>query len=121
MSQPQCDHGDVDARLKQRHRRTMPNDVRRHSLLLQSGATGGCPVDRFPQQQMDSKSRQRFSTNARECARLLWLSQLAKPVPQNPRGPGPERYRAILSTLPMQLNIALRAEGDMALAKAGDL
>src|SRR5271156_1178475 len=71
MSQPQRDHGDVDARLKQRHRRTMPNHVWRHSLLLQSGATGGCPLDCFPQQQMDSKSCQRLSASARECHRLL--------------------------------------------------
>src|SRR5260370_21622994 len=99
----------------------MPNDVRRHSLLLQSGATGGCPLDRFPQQQMDSESCQRLSANARECHCLFWLSQLAKPVPQNPRGPGPQRYRAIFSTLPMQLTVALGTEGDMALAKTGYL
>jgi hypothetical protein len=40
VSHPQRDHGDVDARLKQRHRRTMPNDTRRHALFLKSGATG---------------------------------------------------------------------------------
>src|SRR6202034_3021204 len=71
MSQPQRAHGDVDARLKQRHRRTMPNHVWRYALFLKSGATRGCALTRFPHQQMDSEPCQRLSASARECHRLL--------------------------------------------------
>jgi hypothetical protein len=110
VSEPQPDHRDIYARLKQGHCGAVPDHVWRDTFIFQTGAVPRSLLHRVAQQQMNSEACQSCTSNTGECHRLVLLSQFAEPLLQDPSRSRPKRNRAILSTLPLQLNVALRAD-----------
>lgn len=54
VTEPQRDHGAVDARLQQLHRRTVPQDVRRHPLRLQRRTALASDLHMLRQKRLDA-------------------------------------------------------------------
>jgi hypothetical protein len=70
---------------------------------------------------MDRKPRQRDATDIGKRHGIVARVDLAKPFLQDVRGLWPERNRAFLAPLPLQLDVAGGLEGDVPLAQRGNL
>ncbi len=117
VTQPESNHGDIHAGLKQGHCGAMANHMRGNSLSPQTWAMRDRSLDCFAKQEVNGKPRKWLAPNVREHQSVLIPSDFPEPLLDRLRGPGPKRNRPLLTALPAQVHIALRTETDLVLPK----